>query len=366
MGDETFSQTEFLAQLQALEKENRKLRKKLERSEANRRRLEQSNDIATNLLKKVINELELSKQTLEQHSTDLEATLARLKATQSQLVKAEKLSALGVLVAGVAHEINNPISFIYGNLDHLQLYVQDLLDLVDCYQAEYPKPTAAVIKTQTAIDFEFLVSDLPKLLSSMRIGAERIKDIVQSLRIFSRSDEAELKAVNLHTGLESTLLILSTRLKATGHRPEIQVIRDYGDLPMVDCYPGQMNQVFMNLLSNAIDALDGFWQTQTLNQDYFQPRIDIETTLISPQWIAVDIRDNGGGIEQEHLERIFDPFFTTKSVGKGTGLGLSISHEIVTRHHQGRLTCQSCPGQGAKFRIEIPVGLAQLGGDRVA
>jgi two-component system NtrC family sensor kinase len=349
--------TELLSQWQALEKENRKLRKKLERSEANRKRLEESNEIATNLLQKVIRELEISKQTLEKRSVDLESTLSSLKATQSQLVKAEKMSALGVLVAGIAHEINNPVSFIYGNLAHLRLYVRDLLDLIQCYQTEYSQPTSAIKKKQVDIDLAFLMTDLPKIMGSMHIGAERIKAIVQSLRIFSRSDESDIKRVDIHTGLDSTLMILTTRLKATDRRPEIQVVREYSDLPLVECYAGQLNQVFMNLLSNAIDALDGHWQAQSIDHYYFQPRLYISTALGRTGWIRVVVGDNGGGIDPAHVEQIFDPFFTTKPVGKGTGLGLSISYEIVTERHRGQLICESVPGQGTKFTVEIPISL---------
>ncbi len=288
----------------------------------------------------------------------IEQALSELQRTQSQLVQSEKMSSLGQLVAGVAHEINNPVTFIYANLIHAENYTQDILGLLQLYQQQYPAPTPAISSEIEAIDLDFLIEDLPKLLDSMKIGAERICEIVAALRNFSRLAEAEIKAVDIHQGLDSTLTILQNRLKAQGKHPEIQVIKEYGNLPKVECYAGQLNQVFMNLLSNAIDALAELnveSSNQPSNLQPSTPSIRISTEVLNDQQITIRIADNGPGMTEPVKARIFDPFFTTKPVGTGTGLGLSISYQIVVKKHGGQLHCFSQLGQGTEFVIQIPV-----------
>jgi signal transduction histidine kinase len=292
----------------------------------------------------------------QSHAQQLEQTVIELQKTQAQLVQSEKMSSLGQLVAGVAHEINNPVSFIYGNLMHASDYTQDILGLLQLYQQHYPHPSPEIESEIAAIDLVFLLEDLPKLLSSMKVGAERICDIVAALRNFSRFAEAEIKPVALHEGLDSTLMILQNRLKAAGGHPEIEVIKEYGNLPLVECYAGQLNQVFMNLLSNAIDAIDEQNQSLTLEEIKANPSfIRVRTELVNDREIAIHIIDNGPGITQEVKARLFDPFFTTKPVGMGTGLGLSISYQIVVEKHGGQLHCYSQLGQGTEFVIQIPI-----------
>ncbi len=303
-----------------------------------------------------INQAELYTQSQEvaiaamNQAQQLEQTLGELKQTQSQLVQSEKMSSLGQLVAGVAHEINNPVNFIYGNLAHASRYTKDLINLVKLYQEEYPQTTDEIREEIDAIDLDFLVEDLPKIMSSMKVGSERIREIVQSLRTFSRLDEAEMKKVDIHEGIESTLLILQHRLKSKQDHVMIEVIQNYATLPKVVCYAGQLNQVFMNLLANAIDALSegvvkGLVSTPTIN---------IATDILENNWIAIRIADNGVGMKPEIQQRLFDPFFTTKPVGVGTGLGLSISYQIVVDRHGGKLHCTSEAGKGTEFVIEIP------------
>ncbi len=296
--------------------------------------------------------LRQSETELRQKATDLEATLRQLGQTQTQLVQSEKMSSLGQLVAGVAHEINNPVNFIYGNLKHTDTYTQDLLSLVDLYQQCYPQPMAAIQAKAEAIDVEFLMEDLPKMLSSMKVGADRIREIVLSLRTFSRLDEAEYKGADLHEGIDSTLMILQNRIKAKDRRPVIQILKEYGDLPLVECFAGQMNQVFMNILSNGIDALETAYEEAP--EDYPTLALRIRTQ-IKDNNAVICIADNGPGIPDAVQSRLFDPFFTTKPVGKGTGMGLSISYQIVADKHNGKLQCISCPGLGAEFVIEIPL-----------
>ncbi len=286
----------------------------------------------------------------------LEQALSELQKTQTQLVQSEKMSSLGQLVAGVAHEINNPVTFIYANLAHAETYTQDILGLLKLYQQRYPNPTPDIESEIEAIDLDFLIEDLPRLLNSMKFGAERICEIVGALRNFSRLAEAEIKAVDIHEGLNSTLTILQNRLKAQGNHPEIQVIKEYGKLPHVECYAGQLNQVFMNLLSNAIDAVDEHNQRLTLEQIKANPSfIRIQTEVLDDRQVAIRISDNGPGMAEHIKARIFDPFFTTKPVGAGTGLGLSISYQIVVDKHGGQLHCFSQVGQGTEFVIEIPL-----------
>ncbi|WP_008312213.1 PAS domain-containing protein [Leptolyngbya sp. PCC 6406] len=299
--------------------------------------------------------LQRSEAELRQKASDLETTLRELQQTQSQLVQSEKMSSLGQLVAGVAHEINNPVNFIYGNLTHANQYIRDLLNLLRLYQAHYQQPIPAIAAATATIDLDFLMTDLPKLLSSMRVGADRIQKIVASLRNFSRLDEADLKSVDIHEGIDSTLMILQSRFRATAERPAIDLVQDYANLPPIHCYPGQLNQVFMNILSNALDALtsrDKLRSPEEIRQTPSQIRI--QTRLVQGQ-VCIVIADNGPGIDAITRNRLFDPFFTTKPVGEGTGLGLSISYQIVTDRHGGTLICHSAPGKGAKFTITLPL-----------
>ena len=291
---------------------------------------------------------------LQQRTIELEHTLQELQRTQTQMVQTEKMSSLGQLVAGVAHEINNPVNFIYGNLNHADNYTQDLLRLLDLYQQHYPTPHPEIQQETEAIDLDFLREDLPQLLSSMKVGANRIRSIVVSLRNFSRMDEAEMKAVNIHDGIDSTLMILKHRLKAKDNSLGIDVIKNYGELPEIECYAGQLNQVFMNLLSNAIDALEDALTQQKVSN----PTITIATALVNPNEVSISITDNGLGIPALVRQRLFNPFFTTKPVGKGTGMGLSISYQIVTEKHRGQLICHSNPESsqpGATFTVTIPI-----------
>ncbi|MBD2386162.1 ATP-binding protein [Cylindrospermum sp. FACHB-282] len=286
----------------------------------------------------------------------LKVALQNLKITQSQLIQTEKMSSLGQIVAGVAHEINNPVSFIYGNLSHVDHYTQDLLTLVNLYQQNYPQTNREIQDWIENIQLNFLIEDLPKTLSSIKVGAVRIREIVLTLRNFSRLDEADMKPVDIHQGIDSTLLILNHRLQDKLHYPSIEVIKQYGKLPLIECYAGQLNQVFMNILSNAIDALEQQDQ-QRSKQERLKHKsvITISTQLNNQQWVTIKIKDNGSGMTEFVKSRLFDPFFTTKTVGKGTGLGLSISYQIVVNQHGGKIKCVSTLGQGAEFVIEIPI-----------
>ncbi|HEY9863193.1 MAG TPA: PAS domain-containing protein [Candidatus Obscuribacterales bacterium] len=302
----------------------------------------------------------------------LELTLRELGQAQAQLIQTEKLSSLGQLVAGIAHEINNPITFIYGNINYANQYIEDLLQLIALYEQHYPQPHAEIKQHQETIELEFILGDLPKILSSMKVGANRIREIVLSLRNFSRLDEADMKPVNIHDGLENTLLILQHRLRPQAanprdkRNPPIQIIKEYGNLPKTECYPGQLNQVFMNLLNNAIDAvLEGEskflhpiphpnspapgWQISATS-----PTIRIRTELNEANRVVIRITDNGNGMTERVKHRLFEPFFTTKPVGKGTGLGLAISYQIIAKHH-GNLFCASEVGKGTEFVIELPL-----------
>ncbi|NQE37025.1 GAF domain-containing protein [Microcoleus asticus] len=341
-----------------------------------------------------IHQAELYQESLDAATADrlkaeqLAKTLTELHNTQAQLIQTEKMSSLGQLLAGVAHEINNPVNFIYGNLSHASEYTKDLLCLVALYRQHYPNPNQEISECSEAIDIEFLAEDLPKILGSMTVGVDRIRQLVVSLRNFSRSDQAEKKAVDIHEGIDSTLLILQHRIKANSDRNTVEIIKEYGNLPLVECYASSLNQVFMNLIGNALDALEMRQKERVMNlpfpvasgavthlssqklavepldinastecliPDFPSPCIRIRTELIDEKRVGIYIADNGHGIPKELISHIFNPFFTTKPVGRGTGLGLSISYQIVVEKHQGVLKCVSIPGQGTEFRIEIPL-----------
>ncbi|MDZ7954365.1 sensor histidine kinase [Nostoc sp. DedQUE09] len=284
-----------------------------------------------------------------QQAQQLSKTLKELQNTQAQLIHTEKMSSLGQLVAGVAHEINNPANFIHANLNHASVYSQDILDLLKLYQQTYPNPTPEISDRVQDLDIEFLAEDLPKLMASMQVGTKRIRQIVLSLRNFSRLDEAEMKFVDINEGLDNTLMILNHRLTATPNQPEIQIVKKYGDLPLVECYAGQLNQVFMNVLVNAIDAVE---ESLLVNNE---GQIDIQTELTDEKQVIIQISDNGIGMSEEVKQRVFDYMFTTKPVGKGIGLGMAIAYQIVVDKHRGTIKVDSIPGYGAEFTIRIPL-----------
>jgi two-component system, NtrC family, sensor kinase len=293
---------------------------------------------------------------MKQRTDEVNQALESLKQAQLHLVQGEKMSALGQLVAGIAHEINNPVNFIHGNLTYVREYTQDLVGFVQLYQKHYPNPVDEIQERAKDLDLEFLQADLVKMLGSMEMGSDRIRDLVLSLRNFSRLDEAELKPVDIHVGIDSTLVILQHRLKARPDFPAIQIIKDYEQLPQVECYPSQLNQVFMNILSNAIDALEESAFAQGGKRFAIaSPTITIRTSVFDTNWVIVCIADNGVGIPEPIRSKLFDPFFTTKAVGKGTGLGLSISHQLVTEKHGGKIECHSTLGQGTEFVVQVPV-----------
>jgi two-component system, NtrC family, sensor kinase len=325
--------------------------------------------------------LRQSEAQLIQQATTLQLALQELHSYQTQLIQTEKMSSLGQLVAGIAHEINNPINFVYGNIAYASQYIHDIMNLLELYNQNYPHPVSEISHEAERIDLNFVKQDLPKLLNSMKVGADRIRDLVLSLRNFSRLDEAEMKSINLHDGIDSTLLILQNQLKASKGRSEITVIKEYGELPLIECYAGQLNQVFMNLLSNAIDALETsrMQNSQVLGGNTLNlapsPWIRIHTSIkdthsadaaLKAAWLnsntpsphpvaVIRIADNGCGMAEAIQSRLFDPFFTTKSVGKGTGLGLSISYQIVVKKHCGSIKCVSLPDKGTEFIIEVPI-----------
>lgn len=310
-------------------------------------------------LQQMLSLLEQQNEDLEdrvtQRTAELTQTLTELQETQTQLIQSEKMSSLGQLVAGIAHEVNNPVNFVHGNLQHLRGYTQDLLILVQLYQAYYPDPIPEIVDKLETVDLPFLKADLAKLLKSMEMGTRRIQEIVVSLRNFSRIDESDRKAVNVHEGIDSTLEILQHRLKATDRRPAIQVCKDYGDLPLVACYPGQLNQVIMNLLANAIDALDENNSGRSYADLVTHPHIiQIQTRVAQPGWVTIAIQDNGSGIPEALQSKLFNPFFTTKPIGQGTGMGLSISYRIIEKHG-GKLYVDPACHQGGRFVIDLPI-----------
>ena len=326
--------------------------------------------------------LQKSEAEASEKAIKLEQAFRDLHQAQGYLVQSEKMASLGQLVAGVAHEINNPVSFIAGNVQPAQEYANDLLELIRLYQQEYPHPSPALVTMSEDIDLEFIVDDFPRLLASMKVGTDRISTIIKSLRTFSRLDEAEYKFTNIHDGLDSTLMILHSRLREQPNRPEIAVLKDFNELPKVRCYPGPLNQVFMNIIVNAIDALDGYWLSQRRNNGSpfkdisrlesrlqktnnpalmsvmlkeWRPEIQIQTCKTQENTVLIKISDNGPGIPDIISQKIFDPFFTTKKIGKGTGLGLSISYQIIVDQHKGAFSCHSEPGKGTTFSVEIPL-----------
>ncbi|MEG4234753.1 ATP-binding protein [Microcoleus sp. Pol11C3] len=320
-----------------------------------------------------------SQAQLRHQAQQLELALLELQRTQTQLIQTEKMSSLGQLVAGVAHEINNPIGFIYSNLHHAKEYTQALRRMLDIYRQHCPEPIAAIEAEAEKIELDYLLEDLPKVLNSMQQGAERVRDIVLSLRNFCRLDEAQMKQVNIHDGINNTIMLLQSQLKGKPGQEAIAIHKEYSDLPLVQCYPGQLNQVFMNILVNAIYALVESNQHQNAdkkshkkssceqkqpctnsqsspsNSTRLIPAIRIRTELIETKKVRIKISDNGPGMTEDVRKRLFDPFFTTKPVGQGTGLGLSISYEIVVNQHGGELKCFSEPGKGTEFAIEIPL-----------
>lgn len=314
--------------------------------------LSRSFNLMVQQMRATVSELEKNNQELEfrveERTEKLSKALYSLQIAQARIIQTEKMSSLGQMVAGIAHEINNPISFIQGNLSHAEQYMNALTELLQIYEQYVEKSIPEIEEYEIEHDIEFIIQDLPKLLKSMQEGTERIQSIVLNLRNFSRLDEAQLKRVDLHEGLESTLLLLQHRLKSTAKRNPIKVIKQYNQLPKVECYAGQFNQVFLNILSNAIDALDEAHENP-------EPAIWVSTQAINSNWVGIQIRDNANGIPEEVRSKIFDPFFTTKPVGSGTGLGLFVSYQIVVDQHRGSLSCHSELKQGTEFTIEIPI-----------
>ncbi|TVP64528.1 MAG: GHKL domain-containing protein [Nodularia sp. (in: Bacteria)] len=325
----------------------------------------QANNTALDDAKKLTVELKIAlkikenmTQIAQAQAEKLENSLRELQQTQAQLIQAEKMSSLGQLVAGVAHEINNPINFIHGNLSYIEDYTQNLLRLIQIYQKVYDHPAPEIKDYIQEIELEFLLDDLPKILHSMKIGTKRITEIVLSLRNFSRLDESDIKRVDIHEGIDSTLLILQNRLKGSSEQLTIELVKNYGNIPLIDCYPGQLNQVFMNIISNAIDALNNSHQERAITEIQVNPsKIIITTEILNTNSVLIRIADNGLGMNEAVRKKLFDPFFTTKPVGKGTGLGLSISHQIIVEKHKGSLSCISEPGKGTEFCIEIPISI---------
>ncbi len=301
-----------------------------------------------------------SQEKFRQQADQLEQTLQKLNSTTTKLIQKHKSSILGQVVAGVTHEVNNPVNFISGNIGLAINYVEDLLYLIDMYQQNYPHPLPEIESEIEDIELDFLKEDLPKLLGSIMIGAERIRDVVRSLRQFSGLEVESIKTVDIHKGLECTLLILQNQFQGKGNCPDINVVKKYGSLPRIECYPGDLNQVFMHIFTNAIDALEEKYQdlkTKNINPQPFAPEI-LVTTEVKDDYIAIAITDNGIGMVEKVYSRIFEPLFTTKNYAKSMGLGLSISQELIVDKHQGNLSCKSVFGEGTEFMIEIPIKLS--------
>ena len=284
-----------------------------------------------------------------------EASLQKLHATQAQLIHNEKMLGLGQLVAGVAHEINNPVTFIHANLDHLEDYQQSLMSVLSAYEKAYPNPSSAVKESIEMEELDFIQADLPRILDSMRSGTQRISGIITALRNFSRLDESGFKRTNLREGLESTLALLDHRLKRVGDRPTIQVDIQWNNVPLVQCDPAALNQVFLHILTNAIDAIERLEQCHDNDSDPYQGRIKIRCKQTPTGLVNLRVSDNGIGMDAAVRQRIFEPFFTTKAVGQGTGMGLALVHQIVVQLHGGRIKCKSSPWEGSTFRIALPV-----------
>ncbi len=311
----------------------------------------------TRTLHHLIHQLEDAKAGLEirveERTAELQQTLQQLQKAQWQLIHAEKMSSLSQLVAGVAHEINNPIGVIHGNLGHASAYVEGLLMLLQLYEDTTQNPSDAIQHLRDELDTDFVREDFPLLLQSMETSTARISAIVQSLRKFARLDEADIKPVDLHEGLDSAILILQNRLRGFGQSPTIQIERDYHTLPMVECHSSQINQVFLNLLTNAIDAIHV--QSNQSCQSGGESTIYITTHAIDTEWVAIAIRDTGSGIPREIQARLFDPFFSTKPIGEGRGLGLFVCYQIIVDEHQGKLDLISSPGEGSTFVVKLPI-----------
>ena len=299
-------------------------------------------------------------QRVAERTAELQAALEDLQQAQGQLIHSEKMSALGEMVAGIAHEINNPVSFISGNLPIANNYVQDFCQIFQIYQDIIPSPPVEIQEVLEELEFDFIIEDLPKMLDSMQVGCDRLKQIVLSLSTFSRQDLRQPKPTDLHVGIDATITILGNRLKAKTERPAIQIIRQYGNLPPVLCYGGQLNQVFMNILANAIDALDESNLERSYDEIADNPNQITIQTQFNPdkEWVRVTIEDNGIGMSAEVQQKVFDRLFTTKGVGKGTGLGMAISRQIIEEKHSGVLRCTSVPGEGTQFTVEIPLALS--------
>ena len=330
----------------ALQQQNKCLKVAIKNKDLAEEELRLSNQKLENLNRSLESQVEMRTQ-------ELSTALDKLKSMQVQLIQKEKMSALGQLIAGIAHEINNPVNFICGNVRYANEYSHLLLNFFNNYKKCHPQPLPVLQAQIDEMELDFLAEDLPKLLKSIQAGTDRIRSIVRGLKVFSRLDEAEFKGVNLHDGLDSTLLILNSRLKAQPNRVAINIEKDYHNLPLVNCYSSQMNQVFMNILSNAIDSVE----ERLMKEDclHYEPIILIRTEVIGSEQINIQISDNGMGIPKKIQNKIFDPFFTTKPVGKGTGLGMSISHQIVVEKHQGSLVFCSEEGRGTDFTITLPV-----------
>jgi signal transduction histidine kinase len=321
----------------------------------------QQREVSQQEIERAIARYQSAKAESQDQAQQLQQALKQIQQTP-QLIQSEKMISLGRLVAGVAHEINNPVNFIYGNLTHASRSTQDLLSLIGLYQQHYPEPEAAITQRIKAIELDYLVDDLPKMMASMSQGADRIREIVLCLRNFSRLDEADMKLADIHEGINNTLLLLQHRIK--NEVRTIQITKQYRELPLVECYPGQLNQVLMHLLTNAIDSLEEKLElgNSDMEPDHNGlipyaaiPTITIRTEALRSGNVRVCIGDNGVGMDSEVRSRLYDPFFTTKPVGSGTGLGLTISYQIITEKHGGKIFCNSAPGQGAEFAIEIPI-----------